>query len=94
MHLSLRDVVTLDVLLEHVQNSAIKVGESTDARRLRTVREHLPIDGDALDEMLVMHIQAILTPLLLDGNPVELPDTMMARIEELIAALDRGRSRM
>lgn len=94
MHLSLRDVVTLDVLLEHLQNFAIKDDESTDARRLRTMREHLPIEGDALDEMLVMHIQAIFVPLLLDGNPVDLPETMRPRIKELIASLDRGRSRM
>jgi hypothetical protein len=94
MQLSLRDVVTLDVLLEHLQNSAVDDGENTVGRSLRTMRESLPMEGGILSEMLVMHIQTTFTPLLLDGNSADLPASVRARIREIIASLDHGRSRM
>lgn len=92
MHLNLKDAVTLDILLEHLQNSAIRDGEITVAERLGTLREHLPNEGGAPDETLVLHVQTTLTPLLESNGPDGPPEAIKVRIREIFGSLDRGRS--
>lgn len=92
MHLDLKDAVIIDVLLEHLQTSAIRNDGTDVAKRLGTMREHLPTEGGVPDETLVMHIQSVLMPLLESNDPAGPPATIKARIREIFDSLDRNRT--
>lgn len=92
MHLKPEDAHALDILLEHLQNSAIRDGKDTIAETFRMMREHLPKQGGVPDEKLVMDIQTILIPLLESNDPAGPPETLKARIREIFTFMDRGRS--
>lgn len=92
MHLDLKDTVTIDVLLEHLQTSAIRNDETTVAKSLGMMREYLPSEGGVPDETLVMHMQVALMPLLESNDPTGPPAAIKARIREIFSALDRNRT--
>ena len=93
MRLDLRDVVTIDVLLEQLLFFAIRDGEVCAARTLSTTREHMPTEGDVVDDTLAMHIQTLLTPLLESNDLADAPEAIKVRIREVLVSLDRNRTR-
>ena len=92
MYLDEKDAKAIDVLLENYQNSAKQDGRDAAAEALKTMREHLPKQGGALDERLVMDIQTVLIPVLESDDPTGPPETIKARIRKIFDAMDSGRS--